>query len=64
MRPLAAGVPLQFDPHGGFIQHVASAHAAASAALLQLLVRDRQLLIWLRSLKHFFLLDQASGVQG
>lgn len=34
---------------------------AHSASLLQLLVHERQLMTLLRSLKHYFLLDQVGG---
>ncbi len=59
-RPLPASTRLVFDAHqaGGYTAVVMAAHAGASAALLQLLLRQQDLLSWLRSLKHFFLLDQ------
>eukprot|EP00798_Chlamydomonas_sp_ICE-L_P000238 gene238-4000_t len=57
-RPLDSSVHLQYDPHGAFLQHISAAHASASKALLQLLMHQRQLMPWLRSIKHVFLMDQ------
>lgn len=45
-------------------QAVQSAHASASAALLQLLLKERGMLGWLRSLKHWFLMDAGDMVVG
>jgi len=61
---LPAGQSLAYDPANAFLQAVHSAHASASAALLQLLLADRGLLGWLRSLKHWFLLDAGDVVVG
>ncbi|GIL70922.1 hypothetical protein Vretimale_4032 [Volvox reticuliferus] len=67
--PAAPLPPLSYDPTqpGGLQQHIRAAHAAASTALLGFLLRgggtgDRAggagLIAVLRSIKHFFLLDQ------
>ncbi len=57
---------VQYDAHGRFALQISAAHSAASASLLRLLVGDRELLPLLRSIKHYFLLDQVgcgSGVK-
>lgn len=63
--PPAPLPPLVYDPTqpGNLQQHVRAAHAAASSALLSFLLRGSSsggggLLAVLRSVKHFFLLDQ------
>ncbi|KAG2453505.1 hypothetical protein HYH02_001725 [Chlamydomonas schloesseri] len=64
--PPAPLPPLVYDPTqpGNLQQHVRAAHAAASSALLSFLLRGGGggggggLLAVLRSVKHFFLLDQ------
>ncbi len=40
------------------------AHAHASAALLRVLVQEQQLSAWLRSIKHYFLMDQVEIARG
>ena len=41
-----------------FPSQIAGAHTSASASLLRLLVGDKDLMVLLRSIKHYFLLDQ------
>ncbi len=40
---------------------ITAAHSQASASLLRLLLEERQLLTMLRSIKHYFLLDQVGA---
>lgn len=64
---------LSYDPTqpGGLQQHIRAAHAAASTALLGFLLRGggpagrpggAGLVVVLRSIKHFFLLDQVGAL--
>ncbi|KAF5833568.1 Spc98 family-domain-containing protein [Dunaliella salina] len=55
---------LAYNPQSSFVQDIMAAHARASASLLHLLRSEQGvgLLTWLRSLKHFFMLDQGDLV--
>lgn len=55
---------LAYDPQSSFVQDIMAAHARASASLLHLLRSEQEvgLMTWLRSLKHFFMLDQGDLV--
>ncbi|GBF91900.1 gamma-tubulin complex component [Raphidocelis subcapitata] len=55
--PLAAS-GLSYDAGGAYLDAVRVALDAASGALLRLMLGQGQLMGWLRSIKHFFLLDQ------
>ncbi|GAX72609.1 hypothetical protein CEUSTIGMA_g65.t1 [Chlamydomonas eustigma] len=54
----AATAALHFDLQGTYIQQISAAHHVASASLLKLLLGERNLLELLKSIKHYFLLDQ------
>jgi hypothetical protein len=66
MRECGAAVPpsplpggrLRYDASGGYLDAVRAALHSASGALLRLMLGQGQLMGWLRSIKHFFLLDQ------
>jgi len=66
MRECGAAVPpsplpngrLQYDASGAYLDAIRAALDAASGALLRLMLGQGQLMGWLRSIKHFFLLDQ------
>lgn len=58
--PLPGGA-LRYDGGGAYLDAVRGALDAASGALLRLMLGQGQLMGWLRSIKHFFLLDQARG---
>jgi hypothetical protein len=55
--PLAAS-GLAYDAGGAYLDAIRAALDAASGALLRLMLGQGQLMGWLRSIKHFFLLDQ------
>lgn len=63
MRECGAAVPpsplppggLRFEARGGHLDAVRAALDAASGALLRLMLGQGQLMGWLRSIKHFFL---------
>lgn len=58
--PLPGG-RLRYDPGGAYLDAIGRALDAASGALLRLMLGQGQLMGWLRSIKHFFLLDQVQG---
>jgi hypothetical protein len=70
MRECGAAVPpsplpngrLQYDAGGAYLDAIRTALDAASGALLRLMLGQGQLMGWLRSIKHFFLLDQVGTV--
>lgn len=72
MRECGAAVPpsplpggrLRYDPAGAYLDAVSAALDAASGALLRLMLGQGQLMGWLRSIKHFFLLDQVRARAG
>ena len=55
--PCSTG-PLRYDPGGQYLSAIQSALARASSGLMQLMMEEVQLMGWLRSIKHYFLLDQ------
>jgi gamma-tubulin complex component 2 len=69
MRECGAAVPpsplpggaLRYDGGGAYLDAIHAALHAASGALLRLMLGQGQLMGWLRSIKHFFLLDQVGG---
>jgi hypothetical protein len=63
-RALPVGQRLAFDPGHGYLGHLVAAHASASSSLLTLVVEEQGLTGWLRSLKHFFLMDQVGNYRG
>lgn len=62
--PLASSHKIAYDPSHTYITSIHAAHARASAALLRVLVEEAGLMGWLRSIKHFFLLDQVGWLLG
>lgn len=62
VSPLEASAYLQYDASGSYLPLIHLAHQGASRALLGFMMRDVQVLSWLRSMKHFFLLDQVRSV--
>lgn len=55
---------LRYDPGGQYLTAIQSALARASSCLMQLMMEEVQLMGWLRSIKHYFLLDQVGGAKG
>ena len=63
--PLDPGARVAWDAGGAFVPLIQAAHQRAAAALLAVMRGgEGQLLGWLRSMKHFFLLDQARAGGG
>ena len=51
--------PMQYSVHErGYIEQIEAAHSQASRKLLDLILVEKDLLGYLRSIKHYFLLDQ------
>lgn len=50
--------PITFDLQGGYLPLIDAAHARASRSLLDLLTQGQSLLLWLRAIKHYFLMDR------
>lgn len=64
LSPLEPGTTLAYDAAGSYLASVHAAHGGASSALLNYMMRQAQALQWLRSAKHFFLLDQVRKRSG
>lgn len=61
---LQPGQHITYDTTHSFQHLVTVAHSHASSVLLQLLVKDQQLISLLRSVKHYFLLDKVRCCAG
>eukprot|EP00873_Tetraselmis_striata_P043027 jgi/Tetstr1/463291/TSEL_008215.t1 len=63
-RPLPAGTHLVYDAGQSYQAHIRSCFDYAAAALLKLVTEELGLMALLRSLKHYFLLDQGDFLLG
>lgn len=57
-RPLPANTHLAPAAPAAYAAAIHAAHTAASTSLLRLVLDQSDMMGWLRSLKHFYLLDQ------
>ena len=61
-RPFALNEHLVFDISCSYLRLIQKAHRIASQAFLDLFMKDMKLIEWLRSLKHFFLMDKGDMI--